>query len=136
MESKNPGEGGGASVCRRRVGVVASEGRRKTFDGTLVEILRFASEPPRCFLKEPRLISLESWLSFKERVLVDPGAGDFAPLAARSKHAWVGEGVKGGPWLGTGTRWKASWELISRMIASWRVSNVGWGVTAWVELYA
>lgn len=55
---KKPGEGGGASVCLRRL--VVSDDFQKTFEGTLVvDILLRASDPLLCFLKEPRLINLE-----------------------------------------------------------------------------
>lgn len=114
-------------MCLRRLPDV--ETRPRTFEGTLVEMLLRASEFLRCFIKEVGLINLENWPSF-------PGAAVLGGLVTLSNDCWFGEGVKAGPCSGTGTRWKASWELISRTIASCNVSKVGWGLMALVEVYA
>ena len=93
-----------------------------------MEILLRVSEFLRCFLKGLGLISLESWLSFPELFLLTDVLeflADLAVLSRRSKDSLAGEGVNAGPGSGMGKRRKASWELISRTIASWSVSNVG-----------
>lgn len=122
--SRKRGDGGGASVCRRRLLSVVDDTRLITEGTTLVEMLRLTSEFRRCFLKG---FSLES-CSLPEPLAVTDKLEFFRGLGAlsrRSKHCLDGEGVNAGPGSGTGTRWKASCELISRTIASCSVSNVG-----------
>lgn len=92
--SRREGDGGGASVCLRRLPDV--ETRPITFEGTLVEILVRAAELLRCLMKEAGL-NLENWLSF-------PEAAVLGGLGARSNDSRLGEGVKAGPCSGTGTR--------------------------------
>lgn len=115
--SKNRGDGGGASVCRRlRSGVAA---RRLTTEGTtLVEMLRLTSELRRCFLKGFSLASCSLPEILPDIEMLEFFRGFAGALSRLSKYCLVGEGVNAGPGSGTGTRAKASCELISRTIAS------------------
>ena len=133
--SKNPGDGGGASVCLRRL--LDTGIRPNTLEGILVEMLLRGSDPVRLFLEEPGLINLDNWLSFPGPLpfLFGPELEILEVLegfALWSNDFRDGEGVNGGPCSGAGRRWKASWELTSRTIASCSVSNVGCGLKAWV----
>lgn len=100
--SKNPDDGRGASVClRRRVDPGANLRSLSEVLGKTLEMLIRDSELRRCPL-EPRLISLASWPSFTETLLLNSG------FEALTKESRVCEGVKGGPRSGTWTRRKAS----------------------------
>lgn len=112
-------------MCLRRAGEGLTR-RRMPFEGTL-EMLRRDSVFLLCFLREP----LEPFL-----IILEICPAEALRFKRCSKVSWVGEGVKGGPASGTGTRRKASWELISRTMASCNVSYVGCGLTAWVDMYA
>lgn len=133
--SRNRGDGGGASVCRRRCLSAVDDRRLTTAGTTLVEMLRLTSELRRCFLKGLSLASCSLPETLPETDKAE-FFRDLGALSRRSKHCLVGDGVNAGPDSGTGTRWKASCELISRTIASCSVSNVGWGLRASVDLYA
>lgn len=124
-------------MCLRRL--LDTETRPNTLEGILAEMLLRGSDPFRLFLEEPGFINLENWLSFPGPLpfLFGPELEILEVLggfAFSSNDFWDGEGVNGGPGSGAGKRWKASWELTSRTIASCSVSNVGCGLKAWVEV--
>lgn len=90
--SKKPGDGGGASVCRRRLG--AREFSREALNGIMVEVLFLVSESRRCLLNEP----------IRRRLCPSLRGIGFGGVALWSNESCEGEGVNGGPCSGTGTR--------------------------------
>lgn len=102
-------------MCRRRAGDPETFLRSLSYP-TLVEMLRRDSGVLLCFVNEFLFIRL-----LVEKLRLSPIAG----LEALPNSPCSGEGVNGGPGAGTGTRRNASWEFISRTMASWSDSYVG-----------